>query len=352
MSLASAPAVEVASLLDVLPCRAGRDAGSWQQVEFGLPQPVAACALRLCASLAWVEARLTGAECVPATLRRTDGEHQAVVAVPRTGHVAAWCDALATALPTQPGMPQSSVWSVVDPELADAEPVHALSSWCIGDDGKARIEVRFRAPLSAEAIGLLAEAALRVYVAMATDGDATLEALDPLDPAQRQRQLSDWNATAVARPAAESVLSRFASIRAAHADARAVVDDDCALSYAELDQRAGALAARLRAAGVVPGAVVAVAMPRSAAAVVAVLGVLKAGAAYLPLDASHPPERLAFMLADAGARVVVINTGGCQPDWPATVQCLRVDASDAQTLLSDTSVADADIDGEALAYVM
>jgi amino acid adenylation domain-containing protein len=88
-------------------------------------------------------------------------------------------------------------------------------------------------------------------------------------------------------------------------EATAVVDEAGSLSYGELDRRANVVAARLVAAGVGAGDVVGVLLHRSAAMVVAWLGVLRAGAAYLPLDGSSPVARLRFMLDDAGVRLVV-----------------------------------------------
>ncbi|MFI6510690.1 amino acid adenylation domain-containing protein [Streptosporangium sp. NPDC050855] len=88
-------------------------------------------------------------------------------------------------------------------------------------------------------------------------------------------------------------------------DAPAVVTGDVTLTYAELDERAGALAHWLRRIGVRRGSPVAVCAERSAELVVALLGVLKAGGAYVPLDPEYPPSRLAFMLSDSGARVML-----------------------------------------------
>jgi len=101
-------------------------------------------------------------------------------------------------------------------------------------------------------------------------------------------------------------------------DALAISAGDDRLTYAELDRRAGRVADRLHDLGIGPDAVVAVCLPRSAAFVVATLAVLKAGAAYLPLDPASPPERLAFMLADCGPRAVIVDRDGeCPvPDGP------------------------------------
>src|SRR3546814_19521374 len=85
------------------------------------------------------------------------------------------------------------------------------------------------------------------------------------------------------------------------------VDAAKSFTYAELVRRAAGLASRRRAEGVVAGDVVAVALERSAGAVVAVLATLKAGAGYLPLDASQPEELLALSLAEARAGVALVS---------------------------------------------
>ncbi|ASR33933.1 non-ribosomal peptide synthetase [Prauserella marina] len=127
--------------------------------------------------------------------------------------------------------------------------------------------------------------------------------LATLSPEQWQR-IAELNDTARAVSLA-SIVDRFAANVARDPDAIAVVADDAELSYRELDERSDRLAARLREHGSGPEQFVAVAIPRSAELVVALLGVLKSGAAYLPLDLDYPADRIAFMLADSGARIAV-----------------------------------------------
>ena len=100
----------------------------------------------------------------------------------------------------------------------------------------------------------------------------------------------------------------FAAQVAKTPDAVAVVFEDQSLSYGELDARANQLAHHLRGLGVGPETVVGLCVERSLEMIVGLLGILKAGGAYLPLDPDYPPERLAFMLDDAGAPVLVTQS--------------------------------------------
>ncbi len=119
--------------------------------------------------------------------------------------------------------------------------------------------------------------------------------------------LAQWNATATPSPTGDDVTLRdlFEQQAERTPDAIAVTGDQGKLSYAQLDSAADVVAQRLIAAGVAAETVVAVLAERSAELVTALVGVVKAGAAFLPLDPEYPPERLAFMLADSGAAIVL-----------------------------------------------
>ncbi len=145
-----------------------------------------------------------------------------------------------------------------------------------------------------------------------------------LGPAERERLLGlgDGGPAAgapatlhglVERQAAERPRATALAWRGPAPDGHALGPTAGAWTYADLDGRANAVAQRLRQLGAGRGAVVAVALPRSPALVAALLGVLKAGAAYLPLDASDPPSRTRAKLDDAGAAAVVVPAGGAAP---------------------------------------
>ena len=133
--------------------------------------------------------------------------------------------------------------------------------------------------------------------------DTDVWALDVLSGADRATLLDDFG-TGPARPAAALVHERFAECAARTPDAAAVSSGGVTLTYAELAGRAAAIAATLRARGAA-GAVVALLLDRSPDMIAAVLGVLEAGAAYLPLNADQPEARLAFQVGDSGAKLVL-----------------------------------------------
>ncbi|WP_210748772.1 non-ribosomal peptide synthetase, partial [Actinomadura latina] len=184
--------------------------------------------------------------------------------------------------------------------------------------------------------------------ALAAPG-AAVTAIEVLDPAERRQVLVEWNATAHGA-VPRTVPEVFAEQAARTPEAAAVVCADTTLTYAELDARSGRLAARLAGWGAGPETLVALAVPRSADMVVAVLAVLKAGAGYLPLEVDHPRERIEFVLADAGP-VLVLAAAESVPALPATGVPVRT-IEDAETAtVADTGPA-GPCSPSGLAYVM
>ncbi|MEU1591211.1 amino acid adenylation domain-containing protein, partial [Micromonospora sp. NPDC005710] len=156
----------------------------------------------------------------------------------------------------------------------------------------------------------LADRLVAVLETVIANPDVRLNDVDVLDAEERSQLLFGWNDTAVSYPVGDTVVSLFARQVAATPDAVAVVFEGVSVSYRELDVRAGAVARYLRSAGVGRESVVGVRMDRGVDLVVALVGVLKAGAAYLPIDPEYPQQRVDVLVADAGAAVVLDSVTG------------------------------------------
>ena len=157
----------------------------------------------------------------------------------------------------------------------------------------------------------LADSYTRILEAFAEQPQQPLAQLDVLPSLERQRVLHDWNERALPVPALDlaTVLEQQA---ARSPDATALIFGEEQLSYTQLHERARRLASVLRARGIRAEDRVAVALPRSAELVVALLAVLKAGAVYLPLDVDYPAERLAYMHDDAGPAITITRRDAMQ----------------------------------------
>ncbi|WP_330333159.1 amino acid adenylation domain-containing protein [Streptomyces sp. NBC_00536] len=169
--------------------------------------------------------------------------------------------------------------------------------------------------LEEESARRLATRLAQVLDVVTADPQLRLSAVDVLDPAERERMLVEWNATA-AEVAQGSVAQLFEAQVALAPDATAVVADDASLSYAELDARANRLARLLRSRGVGAESVVGVCLERGAGLMVALLAVAKAGGAYMPIDPAYPVDRIAYMLQDARPVAVLASsaTASVLPD--------------------------------------
>jgi amino acid adenylation domain-containing protein/non-ribosomal peptide synthase protein (TIGR01720 family) len=163
--------------------------------------------------------------------------------------------------------------------------------------------------------------------AVAEDAHQRVFELSLLTDSERRTLLVDWNDTRADFPRDVSIQQLFEAQVQRTPDAIAVAFEDEALSYRQLNERANQIAHYLQSLGVGLEFVVALYFERSLDLVVALLGVLKAGAAYLPLDPEYPHERLAFMLRDSRARAV-LALGHTPPEALAPQGCvwLAVDA--------------------------
>ncbi len=164
--------------------------------------------------------------------------------------------------------------------------------------------------------------------AAVTDPSATLSALPLLTDEERHQLLFEWNETSRDFPHDHCVHELFEEQAARTPEAVALVCGGERLTYAELNARANRLARHLRACGVGPEVRVGILLERDARAGIALLSVVKAGGAWLALDPAYPPTRLAFMIEDAGASVLLTTTqlAASLPAHGAQLVCLNAEA--------------------------
>ncbi|MES2693868.1 MAG: MupA/Atu3671 family FMN-dependent luciferase-like monooxygenase [Verrucomicrobiota bacterium] len=191
-----------------------------------------------------------------------------------------------------------------------------------------------------------------VLEAMVANPEAKLSQLPLLTVAEKRQMLVEWNATGTEYPREKTLHELFADQVAKTPHATALVFDEQELTYAELNARAERVAALLREHKVGPDTLVGVCVERSVDMMVGLLGIHKAGAAYVPLDPKYPKERIAFMVQDSQAPVLLTQLSLLSklPAHQAAVICL----DDLKTTAtSETSVpVKTETKPEHLAYVL
>ena len=178
----------------------------------------------------------------------------------------------------------------------------------------------------AESIERLLEHFTRLIDQAIANPETRIADLRILDDAEREQLLVGFNQTASEFPREATLAELFEAQAAKTPDAIAVTYDGVSLTYAELNARANAVARELVARGIGADDLGGLFMERSLEMVVATLAIVKAGGAYLPLDVTYPRERLAFMLADTAARVVVTHSAMREalPAEVAEVVCIDI----------------------------
>ncbi|HYH82550.1 MAG TPA: amino acid adenylation domain-containing protein [Longimicrobium sp.] len=260
-----------------------------------------------------------------------------------------WTSAAAEGL-ALPGLDVARVDTAEDDSTAKFD----LALWLVEEGGRITGGVTYATALFDHAtVERYAGYLRRVLEGMVADDRVPVERLDLLSAAERARVVEEWNATESADVDAVFVHHRFEAQAARTPDAVALSFDGRALSYAALNADANRLAHHLRTLGVGPDVRVGICVERGMEMVVALLAVLKAGGAYLPLDPEYPEDRLRYMVADAGPAVLLTQAASAARFAGTSVPVVEVDA-DAATWAgrSAENPADAGLTPAHLAYVI
>ncbi|MBK4995751.1 amino acid adenylation domain-containing protein, partial [Pseudomonas sp. S37] len=195
----------------------------------------------------------------------------------------------------------------------------------------------------------MANAVAQLVQALEQGPATTLDSLSILGEQAHQQLIGSFNATAQAYPQGHTVHALFEAQAASTPDASAVSQGDQALSYAELNRRANQLAHRLIAEGVQCGDRVALCVGRHCERIIGLLAVLKAGAAYVPVDPTYPAERIAYLLADSAPRLVLADAQVL--GLPADIPRLDLDSPESFLSLADNPQVPG-LDAHQLAYLV
>jgi amino acid adenylation domain-containing protein len=169
---------------------------------------------------------------------------------------------------------------------------------------------------------------------------------------ERERSFAEWNSTEIGYPKDKCIHELFQEQVERTPDSVAVVHEDQELTYRELDNRSNQLAHYLRELGVGPETLVSICLNRSLQLIVGLLGIIKAGGAYVPMDPSYPSERLAFMMKDTQAQVLLTNRLVCPKFRGSNTRTVYL-ASDWENINHQSTTATVNLTTPAnLAYVI
>jgi amino acid adenylation domain-containing protein len=180
--------------------------------------------------------------------------------------------------------------------------------------------------------------------------DVRLSDLALLTAAEQHQLLVEWNATRTDEPREQKVHELVEAQATQTPDTVAVVCEDEHITYGALNQWANQVAHHLHTIGVRPEALIGICLERSVEMIVGVLGILKAGGAYIPLDPAYPPERLAFMLNDSGALVLLTQTALVDLFTDVTAQIVTLPLAEGS--VNDASLTFPQVTDQNLAYVI
>ena len=186
--------------------------------------------------------------------------------------------------------------------------------------------------------------------AMAADPNSRYETFCPLSENEQQRMLAQWNASEEDYPRTKCIHELFEAQVQETPEAAAVLFEGQSLTYRELNRRANRVAGQLRELNVGPGVLVGLCVERSIEMVVGPLGILKAGAAYVPLEPTYPKDRLAQMISDAQLRFILTQSSLTHQLPPTEATVLTLDPEPAPARLDEN--ISTNVSSESVAYMI
>ena len=215
----------------------------------------------------------------------------------------------------------------VSPNEAEGQVARADVAVFMREEGGALpFEVEFNVDLfERESIENLASHFRTLLASAVADPDRPVSRLPLLTPDERGRIVESARGPANPPAPRATLPALFEGVVRRRGKEVAVADGGARLTYGELNERANRLAHALRARGIGPGALVAICARRSVESVVAILGVLKSGAAYVPIDPSYPTDRISYLLEDSGAQLLLADESGARESSAASIATLRLD---------------------------
>ena len=202
----------------------------------------------------------------------------------------------------------------------------------------------------AVAISRFAAAFLRLLRGILADPGKPLEGIDILAFEERRLLLKEWNATELPFPREATIHSLFEAQAALTPDAIAVIDGQRRVTYRELNGQANAVAKSLLLPESVADTIVGIHLSRTEEMIAAMLGVLKAGAAYLPLDPQYPRARLDAMVKDSGCRLILADAASTT--WPSSIRALQLSSLGLSHRVADDANPVTATGASNLAYVI
>ncbi|GAA3937003.1 amino acid adenylation domain-containing protein [Chitinophaga oryziterrae] len=208
--------------------------------------------------------------------------------------------------------------------------VHEQTNYPLGIMIGASTEINIRFSynnkmLSADYVEAIAGHFEKVLFQIAGNEAATLKDIAWLTTQEQQQLLETFNDTAVAYPANKTLTDLFTEQVFRTPDAIATVFEASVLTYRQLDERAGQLANYLRSRGVTNETLVPICIERSLDMIIGILGILKAGAAYVPIDPAYPKERISYMLSDTAAGLILSDSRSAAGLPETTADVIRLD---------------------------